>query len=88
MMVKSYPKNTGHVKLKGAAYVRFAKAVMDRDEWACVHCGSTQNLTVMHIIHKGAGGGNGPGDVLGNAVVGCMACHIKEEHCVGGFKKK
>lgn len=82
------PKNTKHVKLKYAAYTRFANKVMDRDGWACVHCGSTQNLTVMHKVHKGMGGGNGPGDTMDNAETGCMSCHDKEERCIDGFKKK
>lgn len=81
------PKNTDHVKLKGAAYRKFAKAVMDRDGWACVHCGTSQNLTVMHKVHKGMGGGNGPGDVLDNAETGCMGCHDKEERHVAGRRK-
>jgi 5-methylcytosine-specific restriction endonuclease McrA len=87
-MVMSYFKEKNHVKLKGAAYRKFAEKVMDRDNWRCVHCGTTQNLTVMHLIHRGAGGGNGPGDVISNVVTGCMACHDKEDRHIGGRIKK
>lgn len=87
-MVKTYFKERSHVKLKGAAYRKFAQQVMERDGWRCVHCGATQNLTVMHKVHRGMGGGNGPGDVLENAGTGCMSCHDKEERGLDGFKKK
>lgn len=82
------PKNTNHVKLKGAAYRKFAESVMERDGWACVHCGSTQHLTVMHKVHKGMGGGKGPGDVMSNAETGCIVCHTKEECHHDGWRKK
>lgn len=81
-------KDKTHVKLKGKAYVKFANEVFDRDGWACIECGNTQTLTVAHRIHKGMGGGNGPGDVLDNADCKCMSCHDKEErHLEGKIKR-
>ena len=57
MLIKPCPKpGRNHVKLKGAAYRKFANDVMDRDGWQCVHCGSPYNLTIMHKIHKGMAG--------------------------------
>ncbi len=72
-----YPKSN-HVKLKGAAYRKFAEAVMKRDGWCCIICGSPYNLTVSHREHKKMGGGSGPGDVIDNADCKCMKCHQKE----------
>ncbi len=86
-MIKSYPK-TKHVKLRGAAYRRFAEQVMERDNWQCVECGTTQNLTVAHVIHKKAGGGNGPGDVLENVRCLCIRCHDEEERHLNGKRKR
>lgn len=87
MAIKSYPKNK-HVKLRGAAYVKFAQAVMKRDGWHCVRCGNPFHLTVGHKIHRGMGGGHGPGDVPENAETICMDCHDKEERALDGMLKK
>ncbi len=82
-----YPKST-HVKLKPAAYRKFAEQVMERDGWQCVECGTTQNLTVAHIVHRGMGGRNGPGDVLKNARTLCMFHHDQEERHLNGKRKR
>lgn len=39
--LNKYKKNK-HVKLRGAAYVKFAKEVLERDDWQCVVCGNTK----------------------------------------------
>jgi len=70
-----YPKST-HVKLKPAAYRKFAEKVMERDGWCCKICGTTQGLTVSHIIHRGMGGRHGPGDVMSNVHTLCVQCHM------------
>jgi len=74
-----YPKSN-HVKLKGAAYKKFAESVMERDGWCCVICGSPYNLTVSHRVHRGMGGKHGPGDVIDNADCKCMQCHQGEHY--------
>lgn len=85
-MIKSFPK-TEHVKLKGSAYYKFADSVMERDGYRCVECGIGYGLTVAHKIHRGMGGGNGPGDVLDNCDTKCMVCHDKEERHLDGKRK-
>ena len=88
--MKVYPcfKDKTHVKLKGAKYVKLCNDVFDRDGWECIECGTTQNLTLAHRIHKGMGGGKGPGDVIDNCDCKCMSCHDKEERHLEGKKKK
>ena len=77
-----------HVKLKGAKYTKLKHDVFDRDGWQCIECGTSQNLTLAHRIHKGMGGGHGPGDVIDNTDCKCMECHDKEERHIDGRKKK
>lgn len=81
-------KQKNHTKLKGAAYTKLKHEVFDRDGWCCVDCGSPYNLTLSHIIHKGIGGGRGPGDTHDNTCCRCMLCHLKEEHGQDGRVKK
>ena len=86
--VISYPKNS-HVKLKGAAYSKLKLDVFNRDEWTCQVCGRQQMLTLGHIVHRGAGGKNGPGDVMLNCETLCMVCHdMQERGKLIGHKKK
>lgn len=81
MTFNPQPKpNKDHVKLKGAAYRKFADDVMERDGWCCIIFGSPYNLTVSHRIHRSMGGRNGPGDVLTNADCKCMKCHQAEHY--------
>jgi 5-methylcytosine-specific restriction endonuclease McrA len=79
---------TPHVKLKPHAYKNLRLAVFKRDNWQCVDCGTTQNLTLSHKIHKGMGGGKGPGDTMGNCDTRCMSCHDAEERHLNGRIKK
>lgn len=84
----SYPKNHNHVKLKGQQKIKFINKVFDRDNWQCVECGTTQNLTLSHRIHAGMGGGKGPGDIMENCDCRCMKCHLQEEMNINGKLKK
>jgi 5-methylcytosine-specific restriction endonuclease McrA len=86
-MIRSFPKNN-HVKLNPSARRKLALEVYERDGWACVHCGRTNMLTLMHKEHSGMGGGKGPGDTLENCETGCMICHDEEERCLNGRRKK
>lgn len=31
-------------------------AIYNRDDWQCVHCGTTQGLSIQHRINRGMGG--------------------------------
>lgn len=56
----------------GAVQRRAAKAaVFARDGWACVLCGSGDNLTLDHIVPMSQGGGN----KLSNLQTMCEACN-------------
>lgn len=76
-----------HIKLSPHKYRQLREKVFDRDGWQCVECGTTQNLTLSHKIHKGMGGKNGPGDTMDNTQCLCMSCHDLEERHIGGRKK-
>ena len=79
-----------HVKLRGEAYRKLKIAVAERDEYTCQICGNMNmsELELMHKIHKGVGGGNGPGDTMENTYTGCVKCHDSEERCLNGMKKR
>ena len=83
-------KNKDHVKLTGQAYRNLKWEVAERDDFTCQICGNgnRDQLELMHRIHKGAGGGNGPGDTRENTFTGCIYCHDKEERAKGGMLKK
>ncbi len=46
-------------------------AVMSRDGWACVYCGSTESLGLDHLKPVNRGGSNKPT----NLVTCCMSCN-------------
>lgn len=48
------------------------KAIYRRDGWECACCGSTRQLGVHHIVHRGRGGCNEPW----NLVTLCNLCHM------------
>lgn len=54
------------------------KAILERDNFRCVICGSTEkeNLTIHHLIPKSAGGN----DALSNLITVCVACHTTKYH--------
>ncbi len=89
MNVISYPKpGKDHVKLSPYKYKKLQLQVFTRDGWLCIDCNSPYNLTLSHKIHKGMGGGKGPGDTSDNCVCRCMSCHDKEERHLDGRVKK
>lgn len=56
----------------GAVQRRAAKAaVFERDGWACVMCGSGEQLTLDHIVPLSQGGGN----KLSNLQTMCESCN-------------
>ena len=83
-------QNKNHVKLKPAAYRKLKWDVAERDEFTCQICGNMNRdeLELMHKIHKGVGGRNGPGDTMENTFCGCIGCHMQEENYRNGMKKK
>lgn len=87
MNVISYPKNK-HIKLNSYQYNQLKHRVFMRDNWECQICGRKSMLTLMHKIHKGMGGGHGPGDTEENTYCGCMVCHDEEERNLNGRKKR
>lgn len=50
------------------------EAILIRDGYACVKCGSKDKLQVHHIWHHKYGGG----DDIGNLETLCLKCHIDE----------
>ena len=85
----SYPK-TKHINLKGEAHRKLKRRVAERDDYTCQICGNMNRdeLELMHIIHKGVGGGSGPGDTEENTFCGCIYCHADEERNLNGRLKK
>ena len=55
--------------------------VLNRDEWACTHCGTSKNLQVHHIIPRSHYGTKrrAERDSLSNLRTLCAACH-EETH--------
>lgn len=49
-------------------------AVLDRDGWQCVYCGSKDNLQIDHIIPVSKGGAT----VLGNLETLCESCNSEK----------
>ena len=86
--VVTYFKENDHVKLSPYHYKKLQEEVFKRDGWQCIDCESPLMLTLSHKIHKGMGGGKGPGDTKENCVTRCMICHDEEERHLNGRKKK
>lgn len=61
----------------------WAKAVKDRDGWACVDCGSPDHVMAHHVEHR-----KDRPDLaleLGNGVTLCAACHAKRHPDIAPF---
>lgn len=52
------------------------RALYVRDQGKCVYCGSTQNLTIDHVIPRSRGGSN----EWNNLVIACRECNHKKGH--------
>lgn len=50
------------------------KAVYNRDEWKCRHCGNRQMLDPHHVQHRSAGGEH----AMNNLLTLCRKCHDDE----------
>ena len=64
-----------HRRLSGPAWDRARRAVLDRDGWRCVECGSPVDLEAHHLQPIGRGG---EPYALGNLATLCRGCHIGE----------
>lgn len=53
--------------------------IISRDNFKCVTCGTTENLTVAHIIPIRRGNRGASCFTLNNCKTQCSSCHIKEE---------
>lgn len=51
-----------------------ARAIFDRDDWTCQHCGTHCNLTVDHIVPRSKGGTDDPS----NLQTLCGSCNSRK----------
>lgn len=63
-------QKTPRIKLSLKDWRKLQMYVYDRDKY-CQHCGSPYSLDAAHVIGKGVGGDDAPG----NLVVLCRTCH-------------
>jgi 5-methylcytosine-specific restriction endonuclease McrA len=61
-----------HVPYKGISLSR--NNIMRRDQFQCLYCGSTKNLTLDHLIPKSRGGNSS----WTNLATACMRCNTKK----------
>lgn len=61
-----------HVPYKGISLSRHN--IMRRDQYQCLYCGSTKNLTLDHLIPKSRGGNSS----WTNLATACMRCNTKK----------
>jgi len=61
-----------HIPYKGISLSRHN--VMKRDQYQCLYCGSTKNLTLDHLIPKSKGGSTS----WTNLATACMRCNTKK----------
>ena len=61
-----------HVPYKGISLSRHN--VMRRDQYQCLYCGSTKNLTLDHLVPKSRGGSSS----WTNLATACMRCNTKK----------
>ncbi|WP_026464796.1 HNH endonuclease [Adhaeribacter aquaticus] len=61
-----------HVPYKGISLSRHN--IMRRDQYQCLYCGSTKNLTLDHMVPRSKGGGSS----WTNLVTACMRCNTKK----------
>lgn len=61
-------------RLRGAAWRRLRRRVLDRDGWQCVICSSPYPLEVDHRVPVERGGGH----EMRNLQTLCRGCHIRK----------
>jgi 5-methylcytosine-specific restriction endonuclease McrA len=59
------------VCLDQEAYRKLTRKILDRDGWRCQQCGSSMNLQVHHMTHRGQLGD----DAEENLITLCSTCH-------------
>ena len=69
------PQKEGRVRLNGAAFERWKKAVLDRDGWKCRRCDRPYNLSVHHIRKRS----DLRLDTMENGITLCARCHDAAE---------
>jgi len=50
------------------------RAILERDGWACVQCGATEDLEIDHVVPFSRGGACS----VGNAQVLCRPCNVRK----------
>jgi len=61
------------IRLKGQAYKKLQRRVLERDEYKCQTCGKWTEAPPHHVRHRSQGGS----DTLENLKTLCMRCHEK-----------
>jgi len=65
------PLTMGEPSFKAQSWGDLRRSVFERDGWACIDCGDTQNLEAHHVESVREGGLS----ALGNLVTLCRQCH-------------
>lgn len=66
-----------YVRIPFSARKRITRrALFARDDWACLYCGSTTNLTVDHVIPRARGGEH----AWTNLATCCAPCNRRKGH--------
>lgn len=58
-------------------------AIFERDGWKCLKCGSTEELTIDHVIPISKGGRNDPD----NAQALCLNCNVQKGQGANDYRK-
>ena len=70
---------SSYVKLPRAESRRLSRrAVLARDGYRCQYCGSTQHLTVDHIVPRSRGGTTS----WENVITSCAPCNVRKGACL------
>ena len=69
--VNRYRERAGKNGQSPSAYLKHRDAVLERDRYACVYCGSEKNLVIDHVIPIAQGGGH----EIENLATACKSCN-------------